>query len=177
MFMEAPVLGIYNPDLPITVETDASDYAIGATLSQPDEQGRLHPIAYYSRKMSPPERNYDVHDKELLAIVTAFKEWRHYLEGAKHRIMVYCDHKNLTHFTTTKELNRRQVRWAEELASYDFKITYRKGSENARADALSRRPDHIEGKQGPQPAILAEQKDGSFMLPKTLAAIYSTEQS
>lgn len=74
MFMEAPVLGIYNPDLPITVETDASDYAIGATLSQPDEQGRLHPIAYYSRKMSPPERNYDVHDKELLAIVTAFKE-------------------------------------------------------------------------------------------------------
>lgn len=74
MFIEAPVLGIYNPKLPITVETDASDYAIGATLSQPDEQGRLHPIAYYSRKMSPPERNYDIHDKELLAIVTAFKE-------------------------------------------------------------------------------------------------------
>lgn len=90
--------------------------------------------------------------------------------------MVYYDHKNLTHFTTTKELNRRQVRWAEELASYDFKITYRKGSENARADALSRRLDHIEGKQGPQPAILVEQKDGSFMLPKTLAAIYSIEQ-
>ena len=56
------------------VETDASDYAIRAYISQPDEQGKLHPIAYYSRKMTPPELNYDVHNKELLAIVTAFKE-------------------------------------------------------------------------------------------------------
>lgn len=91
--------------------------------------------------------------------------------------MVYYDYKNLTYFTTTKELNYRQVRWVEELASYDFKITYRKGLENVRADALSRRPDYIEGKQGPQLVILVEQKDGSFILLKTLAAIYSTEQS
>lgn len=163
MFCEAPVLGIYNPEISITLETDASDYAIGACISQPDEQGRLHPIAFYSRKMTPPELNYDVHDKELLAIVTAFKEWRHYLEGAKYQVMVYCDHKNLTHFTTTKELTRRQVRWAEELASYNMKITYRKGSENARADALSRRADHMIGKIGLQPAVLKEEEDGSLV--------------
>ena len=74
MFCKAPVLGIYNPELPITVETDASDYAISACISQPDEQGRLHPIAFYSKKITPLELNYDVYDKELLAIVTAFKE-------------------------------------------------------------------------------------------------------
>ena len=77
--------------------------------------------------------------------------------------MVYCDHKNLTHFTTTKELTRRQVRWAEELASYNMKITYRKGSENARADALSRRADHMIGKTGLQPAVLKEEEDGSLV--------------
>ncbi|KAL2010421.1 hypothetical protein VTN00DRAFT_6228 [Thermoascus crustaceus] len=81
--------------------------------------------------MTPPELNYDIHDKELLAIMAAVREWRHYLEGAKYQVMIYCDHKNLAYFTTSKELTRRQVRWAEELAPYDIKITYRRGSENA----------------------------------------------
>ncbi|KAL2005961.1 hypothetical protein VTN00DRAFT_9615 [Thermoascus crustaceus] len=130
-FCEAPVLGIFDPEKPIFIETDASDFAIGACINQPDEQGRLHPIAFYSRKMTPPELNYNIHDKELLAIMAAVKEWQHYLEGAKHQVVIYCDHKNLAYFTTSKELTRRQVRWAEELAPYDIKITYRRGSENA----------------------------------------------
>ena len=87
--------------------------------------------------------NYEVHDKELLAIVEAFKQWRVYLEGSKYQVKVYSDHKNLLYFTTTKVLNRRQARWSEELAAYNFKIHYRKGSLNGKADALSRRADHM----------------------------------
>ncbi|KAF4306721.1 hypothetical protein GTA08_BOTSDO05973 [Botryosphaeria dothidea] len=164
MFCEAPVLGIYDPDKPIEVETDASGFALGACLSQPDDQGRWHPIAFYSRKFTPAELNYDTHDKELLAIVSAFKQWRHYLEGASYQVVVHCDHQNLTRFTTTKELNRRQVRWSEEMASYDFKITHRKGVDNAAADALSRRVDYMEGRIEPHPAVFAVDSDGSLTL-------------
>jgi len=67
-------LKIYNPEKPAILETNASDYAIGACLSQPDKEGRLHSIAYYSRKITPPELNYDIHNKELLAIVAALKK-------------------------------------------------------------------------------------------------------
>ncbi len=140
-FTQAPVLATYDPELEIIMETDASDFALGACLSQKHD-GKLRPIAYHSRTFSPAELNYDVHDKELLAIVAACKQWRHYLEGAKHVIQVWTDHKNLTSFTTTKILNRRQVRWSEELSTLKLNITYRKGSENARADALSRRKDY-----------------------------------
>jgi hypothetical protein len=95
--------------------------------------------------MFPAEMNYDIHDKELLTVVIAFQEWRVYLEGAKYQINVFTDYQNLTYFFTTKELNRRQVRWAELILSYNFKIYYHKGSENGRADALSRRADYREG--------------------------------
>src|SRR5947199_9909257 len=88
--------------------------------------------------MSLAKLNYDVHNKELLAIVEAMKHWRVYLKGTKHPVQVITDHKNLIYFTTTKVLNRRQVRWSETLVTYNFAIRYRKGSENARADALSR---------------------------------------
>ena len=65
------------------METDASDFAIGAVLSQIHSK-KLHPVAFYSRKMDKPEVNYDIHDKEMLAIVSSFKQWRHYREGAAH---------------------------------------------------------------------------------------------
>ena len=130
LFQNGSVLRSFDPERPITIETDASDRAIGACLSQPDEQGKLRPVAFHSRKFTPPELNYDIHDKELLAVVDAFQAWRVYLEGAKHQVMVYTDHKNLLAFTTTKTLNRRQTRWSELLSAYNFKITYRKGSEN-----------------------------------------------
>ena len=82
--------------------TDALNKAVGATLMQEDKNGNKHPVAYISRKLSPAERNYDIHDKELYAIVDAFKAWRPYLSGANHKITVYSDHKNLTSFITTK---------------------------------------------------------------------------
>ena len=131
----------FDPERKIILKTDASDQALGSCLSQPDAERQLHPVAYRSRKFSGPELNYDVHDKELLAIVDAFEEWRAYLEGSRHLIVVYSDYKNLSYFTTTKRLNRRQVRWAELFASYNFQIHYWKGSENGQADALSQRSD------------------------------------
>jgi transposase InsO family protein len=148
MFTTAPILGHFNPRKECIVETDASDFALGAVLSQRGEDGKLHPVAFHSRKFSPAEINYEIHDKELLAIVDSFKLWRRYLEGAMHTVQVYSDHQNLEYFTTTKVLNRRQARWAQELAGVDFKIYYRPGTKNGKPDALSRRPEYRPEKGG-----------------------------
>jgi len=168
----APVLRMFDPARPITIETDASDYAIGACMSQPDDEGRLHPVMFYSRKMVPAEKNYDIHDKELLAIVDTFREWRVYLQGTTHQVKVITDHKNLTFFTTTKILNRRQTRWAETLGQYNFKIVYQKGSENARADALSRRADYQENGPTPGYQILRVEPDGYTYANPQVATLY-----
>lgn len=140
-FTTAPILQHFNPSQPIIVETDASDFATAGVLNQPDPQGVAHPIAFYSRKLDQSEVNYDIYDKELLAIVESFQVWRHYLQGSKHRITVFTDHKNLEYFKSCKDLSRRQARWALQLSSYWFIITYRPGSQNPKADALSRRSD------------------------------------
>ena len=121
------------------MEPDASDFALGAVLSQRDEDKRLHPVAFHSRKFTPAEINYDIHDKVFLAIVDAFKHWRRYCEGALHQVQVFSDHKNLEYFATTKVLNRRQACWVQELAGIDFKILIRPGVQNGKPDALSRR--------------------------------------
>ena len=123
------------------METDASDFALGAVLSQYQDDGLLHPVAYYSRKFSAAEINYDVYDKELLAIITAFEQWRHYLDGAQHTITVFCDHRNLQYFASSWVLNRRQARWSLFLADFDFVISYRPGTQQGKPDALSRRHD------------------------------------
>jgi hypothetical protein len=81
-FITAPVLVMPNTTQPFRVETDASGYATRAVLSQQDKEGKWHPCAFLSQSMAPAERNYDIYDKELLAIIRALEEWRHYLEGA-----------------------------------------------------------------------------------------------
>ena len=140
-FILAPILASFDPEKKFILETDASDQALGSCLCQPDANEQLHPVAYRLRKFSGPELNYNVHNKELLAVVDAFEEWRAYLEESKYPVKVYLDHKNLSYFTTTKKLNQQQVQWAELLASYNFLIHYQKGSENGQADALSRQSD------------------------------------
>ncbi len=161
-FTTAPILTSFDPSIRREVETDASDGAIGAVLSQPGPDRKLRPVAFYSRKLTPTEQNYEIHDKELLAIVDSFKQWRVYLEGSKEPVKVFTDHKNLLYFTTTKVLNRRQVRWSEEMSNYNFEITYRKGSENGRADALSRRADYMRDMAETSHAILQEAEDGTM---------------
>lgn len=156
----APTLAMFDPKKPIQIETDASDRAIGACLTQLIN-GNRHPIAYFSRKMSPAEQNYEIYDKELLAIVAALRHWRVYCEGATG-LTIYSDHKNLQYFTTTKELSRRQCRWSELLGQYKFDIIYTPGRDNGRADALSRRSDYMEGHEPTQQRILKVNKDGSL---------------
>ena len=138
-FTTAPVLVMFDPEKPCVVETDSSDEVTGAVLSQNDNDGVLKPVAYLSSRLSPTECNYDIYDKELLAIVRAFEEWRAELEGAAHKVQVISDHKNLEYFMTTKQLSRRQARWSEFLSRFDFEIQYRPGNQNNRADALTRR--------------------------------------
>jgi hypothetical protein len=147
-FTTAPILTHFDPNCKCIVETDASDFALGGTLSQTAKDTKLHPNAFHSRKFSPAEINYEIHDKELLTIVDCFKAWRRYLEGLLHTVQVFIDHKNLEYFMTTKVLNRRQARWAQELAGVDFKIFYRKGTSNGKPDALSRHPEYHPEKGG-----------------------------
>ena len=104
-FTSQLILVSFNPEKSITLETDVSDEAIEVCISQPDNKRRLQPVAFYLRKFSSAEMSYEIHDKELLAIVNAFKQWCVYLEEPKHEVQVYSDHKNLLYFMTMKVLN------------------------------------------------------------------------
>ncbi|KAG8713777.1 hypothetical protein FRC09_018344 [Ceratobasidium sp. 395] len=138
----APLLIQPDPSKQFYLETDASDFATGGVLSQIAEDGKMHPIAFLSKSSSPAERNYDIYNKELLAVIKCFKEWRHLLEGTELPIQVLSDHKNLGYFQTTKELRGRLARWANFLADFNFQILYRPGAQNKRADLLSRKEEH-----------------------------------
>ena len=153
-FCSAPILVHFLSERPTVIETDASDYALGAVMSQDCNDGRLHPVAFHSRKFKPAEINYDIHDKEMLAIVAALKEWEHMLKSCQGEFTVYTDHKNLEYFATTKVLSRRQARWAEFLAEFWFKVVYRPGLLNTKADVLSRRRDYADEEGGEAPRSL-----------------------
>ena len=140
-FTSAPVLAYFDPKKKTVLETDASNWASGGVLSQYGEDGVLRPVAYFSSKHSPQECNYEIYDKELLAIVKTLEEWRPELEGIEEQFEVITDHKNLQHFMTTKLLNQRQVRWSEFLSRFNFRIVYRPGKLADRPDALSRKAE------------------------------------
>jgi hypothetical protein len=139
-FTIAPVLAHFDPSLETWLETDASDTVTAAVLSQVQTDGVLKPVAFISKKMSPAECNYAIYDKELMAIVRAFEEWRPELAGTTDPIKVISDHATLQTFMVNKNLNRRQARWAEFLSEFNFKITYRPGRLGTKPDALTRRP-------------------------------------
>ena len=140
-FTSAPILRHFNPALPIRIETDASQFAIAAILSQRFEDDQWHPVAFVSRKLQSAERNWEVYDQELLAIVYAFKQWRHYTQGAQQTVEVHSDHNNLRGIRAVQKLNPRQARWAIFLGGFDFNIVHRQGKKNP-ADGPSRRPDY-----------------------------------
>ena len=141
-FTTAPVLRHFDPLLPSTLITDASDYAFTSILLQPDTKQLLHPISYYSWNFSPAKINYEIHDKELLAIVDSFRDMRAWLIGSPHPISVISDHKNLKYFMTSQILNCRQAHWSMFLSEFNFKLDYAPGKKNP-ADAPSRCPDFI----------------------------------
>ena len=169
LFTSAPILIHPNPELPFTVEVDASDTAVGAVLSQrTGEKMLLHPCAFFSRQMSPAERNYDIGNKELLAIKDAFSEWRHLLEGAINPITVFTDHRNLEFIRSAKRLNARQARWSFFFSRFNFIITYRPGSKNGKADALSRMFSEPSQDNKGQTSILPEKRVLGATYPKEL---------
>lgn len=143
-FREAPILQHFDYTKQIFIDTDASDYALGAVASQYHGKSK-HPFAFHSRKFTPAELNYEIHDKEMLTIVESFKVWRHYCESSNITVLVHTDHKSLEYFTTTKQLNRRQARWSVFLQEFDFTIRYHPGAQAGAPDALSRRPDYHPG--------------------------------
>ena len=144
-FTTAPILRHFDPSRPVILETDSSDRALGVVASQRGDDGILYPIAFYSRKLNSAELNYEIYDKEMLAIVETMDKWRHYFEGLGHKTVIITDHKNLLWFTETKVYNRRQVRWAEKMSRFDFVIMFRPGKLGGKPDALSRRPDYMHG--------------------------------
>jgi len=123
-FTSTPILTHWVPDAQLVVETDASDYALAAILSIMTKDSEIYPITFHSRTFSTLELNYDVHNKELLAIFKAFKIWRHYLEGFTSPIDIVTDYKNLEYFSTTKILTRRQARWSEYLSQFNLVIHF-----------------------------------------------------
>jgi len=158
LITSAPILTMANHYDKFRLETDASEYAIGAILSQQQED-RWKPIVYLSKSLTLTERNYEIYDRELLAIMAALQHFRHYLMGAKQEFEIWTDHANLQYFKKPEKLNRRQARWLTELQEYDFTLHHIPGKSNSKADILSRRPGFKRG---------AEDNDNTILLPSSL---------
>jgi hypothetical protein len=137
-FTTAPILSHWTPDTLQIIKTDASDYAIAAIHSIRTPDGELHPVTFHLQTLGPAERNYDMHDKELLAIFKAFKVWHHHLEGSATPVEVFMDHKNFEYFTSSKMLTRRQAQWSEYLNAFNLSLHFQPGKLGAKPDALTR---------------------------------------
>jgi hypothetical protein len=132
-------------DKPFELEVDASGFAIGAVLLQKKDNGKKHPIAYFSKTLNEAQRNYDVADLELLAVVMSLDNWRSFLAGSPHKVIVYSDHQNLLYWKEPHKISRRVAREVLRLSEYNIEIRHIQGKSNGRADALSRRPDYDQG--------------------------------
>jgi hypothetical protein len=141
-FTEEPVLMMPDHSKPFQIESDASKYATGAVLTQLDSNGDRHPVAFISKTLTETKWNYKIYDQELLGIVQALEEWRHYIQGSGHVTTVHTDHKNLSYFQTAQWLNRRQAQWALYLSEFDLKLIHLPGLKMILSDALSQWPDH-----------------------------------
>ncbi|MBW0508149.1 hypothetical protein O181_047864 [Austropuccinia psidii MF-1] len=139
-FNTAPILFHFNPSLPTIVETDASDYALGAVLSQVNDSGK-RPIEFDSRKLLPAEMNYEILDKELLGIVWALKCWRDFLLSLSNSFEVLTDHSSFQYFMSSKVPTCHQDHWADFLSEFYFTINYHPGRLATLPDAVSHRDD------------------------------------
>ncbi len=163
----APVLISPDSTKPFRIKADSSDFTTGAVLSQISaDDGKWHPVAFMLKSLSSVECNYEIHDKEMLAIIRALQEWRHFVKGAEHHFEIWTDHKNLEYFMAAKQLNRRQARWSLSLSHLDFLLHHRPGKSMGKPDALSRRADHGTG---------SEDNSNVVLLPSKLFAIRALE--
>ncbi|ESK81494.1 reverse transcriptase-rnase h-integrase [Moniliophthora roreri MCA 2997] len=136
-FLLEPVLLMPDPEKPFVIEADTSKWATGAILKQKGTDREWHLCGYLSKSLSPTEQNYEIYDRELLAIVRVLSKWQHYLIGGRFKIIVLSNHKNLTYFQTAQKLNRRQARWSLFLSEFDLLLVHMPGKSMAQADALS----------------------------------------
>jgi len=123
------------------MEVDASDYATEGVLSMEGEDGKWRSVAFLSKSLNETERNYEIHDKEMLVIIRGLESWRHLLEGVQLKFEIWTDYKNLEYFMKAQKLNQRQAQWALYLSRFDFTLKHVPGMRMGKADGLSRRPD------------------------------------
>lgn len=140
-FSSAPFLLHFDFSKPRVLQVDCSGFPLSAILSQLDDSQRLRLVSFLSRKLTPAEQRWQVHNQELGVIVAAFEEWRTWLVGTNVPVAVFSDHTNLRYFMTFKKLTPRQVRWASYLSLFYFSILHTPGKQNP-ADPASRRPDY-----------------------------------
>ena len=140
-FTQKLVLAASDLDKKIRVEVNASDYATEEVLSMEgkDENWRL--VAFLSKSLNNTERNYEIHDKEMLAIIRGLESWRHLLEGTRFKFKIWTDHKNLEYFMKAQKLNWKQARWALYLSRFNFTLKHMPGTKMGKVDGLSKRPD------------------------------------
>jgi len=141
IFTSKPVLAAPDLDKEFRVEADASNYATGGVLSMKCSDEKWRPVTFISKSLNDTEKNYEIHDKEILVVVRCLEAWRHFLEGAVVKFKIWTDHKNLEYFMKAQKLNRKQARWALYLSRFDFRLKHVPGSKMGKADSLRRRPD------------------------------------
>jgi RNase H-like domain found in reverse transcriptase/Integrase zinc binding domain len=127
------------------VEADASGYVTGAVISQLQDDGKWHLVGFLLKSLSEAKRNYNIYNKELMAVIWALEAWRHYLEGFPHTIEILMDHQNLQYFWYTQKLNWRQARWSIFLSQFNFTLQHCSGTQSGKPDALSHHSDHPRG--------------------------------
>jgi hypothetical protein len=137
-----PVLAFPNDLATYCVEADSLDFMTGGVLSQVQEDRKWHPVTFLSKSLDKVQRNYDIRDKEMLAIIQALTEWWHLLEGAEHWFEVLSDHQNLKSFMAAKNLNHQQAWWSLYLSWFDFLLVHCPGKHCSKPDTLSHCTDH-----------------------------------
>ena len=123
------------------MKVDTLDYTMGRVLSIEGKDGRQRPVTFLSKSLNKTERNYEIHDKEMLAIIRGLESWRHLLEGAQFKFEIWTDHKSLEYFMKAQKLNQRQAQWALYLSRFDFTLKHVPEIRMEKVDGLSRRLD------------------------------------
>ena len=161
---EAPVLIQPNFDKKFFLQVDTSAYSMGTVLSQEGEtmtpslkkwkKTVLHPVAYYSATFTPTEQNYNIYNRELLAVIKALYHWHPYLAWTREPFTILTDHTNLTYWKSPRKLDQRHAQSHVDLEEYDFEMVHIPGSTNGPAAALSQPPGTDKGKDDNRDIIM-----------------------